>query len=111
MTSLPTTGRLLAIDWGELRIGLGAERRDPDPRLPSKPCTCRRGKRFPWPASSNSSASINRSVSSCGLPFRLEGGETRLERLSPASWPNLVARRTSLPVELSDERLTTSAEP
>lgn len=107
MTPIPRIGRILALDWGEIRFGVA--RSDEGQILASPLATLRRraGKRFPMPmflALLDAEPVVGLVV---GLPISLEGGETP----SSAAARELaaeVARRTGLPTELADERFTTA---
>ena len=46
---LPSIGRLLAIDWGEIRIGLALSDESQTLASPLETLTRRAGKRFPMP--------------------------------------------------------------
>ena len=104
---LPTTGRLMAIDWGELRIGLALSDETQTLASPLETLTRRRGKRFPMTRFLELVSQHQPVGIVVGLPLSLEGGESE-STASARELAELVARRTSLPVELSDERLTTA---
>jgi putative Holliday junction resolvase len=107
MTSLPSTGRLMAIDWGELRIGLALSDETQTLASPLETLTRRRGKRFPMARFLELVGQHQPVGIVVGLPLSPEGGESE-STASARELAELVARRTSLPVELSDERLTTA---
>ena len=107
MTPLPTTGRLLAIDWGELRIGLALSDETQTLASPLETLTRRQGKRFPMTRFLELVSRHQPVGIVVGLPLSLEGGESE-STASARELAELVARRTGLPVELSDERLTTA---
>ena len=107
MTSLPRTGRLLAIDWGELRIGLALSDESQTLASPLETLTRRRGKRFPMTRFLELVTQHQPVGIVVGLPLSLEGGESE-SSTAARELAELVGRRTSLPVELSDERLTTA---
>ena len=107
MTSIPRTGRVLAIDWGELRFGLARSDEGQVLASPLTTLTRRAGKRFPMPkllALLEPEPVVGIVV---GLPLSLEGGETPSSTEARAL-AELVGRRTGLPVELADERFTTA---
>lgn len=105
--TIPHTGRILALDWGEIRFGIA--RSDERQVLASPLATLQRrpGKRFPMPkfqALLDLEPVVGIVV---GLPISLDGAETP----SSASARQLatdLARRTGLPVELGDERFSTA---
>lgn len=104
---LPTAGRLLAVDWGDVRIGLALS--DPSQVLatPLETLVRRPGKRFPMPRFVDLVAEHAPVGVVVGLPLTGEGDETA----SAAAARELAAaigRRTALPVELWDERMSTA---
>ena len=107
MTILPRTGRLLAIDWGELRIGLALSDESQTLASPLETLTRRRGKRFPMARFLELVTQHQPVGIVVGLPLSPEGGESE-SSTAARELAELVANRTSLPVELSDERLTTA---
>jgi len=104
---LPAEGRLLAIDWGEKRIGLAIT--DPTRTIaqPLATLTRRAGRRFPLKqlrAYLDEFAPVGIVL---GLPLTPEGRE------GPAAAAvrevaTLLADKTGLPVVLLDERMTTA---
>ena len=104
---IPATGRVLAVDWGEIRIGLALSDESQTIASPLETLTRRRGKRFPMPRFLElvvAHAPVGLVV---GLPLTPEGGE-RPATLAARQLAVLVGRRTGLPVELVDERVTTA---
>jgi putative Holliday junction resolvase len=104
---IPTSGRILGIDWGEVRIGLALS--DPSQTLasPLETLSRRRGKRFPL-ARLLELTSIHQPVGVIlGLPLTLEGSEAESARAARELGLK-VAERTGLPLELWDERMSTS---
>jgi putative Holliday junction resolvase len=104
---LPATGRLLAIDWGELRLGLALSDETQVLATPLETLTRRRGKRFPMPRFLELVAQHRPAGIVVGLPLSPEGTE------SPASaaareLAQAVGLRTGLPVDLWDERMSTA---
>jgi putative Holliday junction resolvase len=104
---LPATGRLLAIDWGELRLGLALSDETQVLATPLETLTRRRGKRFPMPRFLELIAEHRPAGILVGLPLSPEGSE------SPASGAarelaQAVGLRTGLPVDLWDERMSTA---
>jgi len=105
--AIPATGRIIAIDWGEIRLGLACS--DEGQRLASPLGTLSRraGKRFPMPAFLELVQSRQPVGLVVGLPLTPEGEEGPSAQAARAL-AELVGGRTGLPVELADERLTTA---
>src|SRR5882672_10482885 len=107
MTLLPATGRLFALDWGERRIGLARSDESQFLATPLDTLVRREGKRFPMPRFLELLAEHQPVGLVVGLPLTPEGNE------SPASTAarelaELVGRRSGLPTELWDERMSTA---
>lgn len=97
--------RILAIDLGEVRIGLAVT--DPTQTIASPLGTVRRrrGKRPPW---AEIQAAIDEREAGelvVGLPLDLEGEDTDWTR-EVRDFAEQLQRRTGLPVHLVDERMT-----
>ena len=105
--TFPNSGRLIAIDWGEKRIGVAIS--DPDQRHahPLTTLTRRQGKRFPL-----------KQLKSCldeqapvgvvfSLPLEASGDEGPAARRARDEG-RLVGEKTGLPVIFLDERMTTA---
>ena len=104
---IPAWGRILALDWGERRFGIALTDETQTLASPLTTLTRRPGKRFPMPRFLEL-VGIHHPVGVVvGLPLTLEGGETDAARQARAL-AELIARRTTLPVEMHDERFTTS---
>ena len=106
MEALPSTGRLLAIDIGEKRIGLALS--DPDQVLaqPLDTLVRRRGRRFPLARLRPLLERHTPVGIVIGLPLTPGGAED--ERAAGArSVGCLIAEKSALPVVFWDERLTT----
>jgi len=104
---LPRTGRLLAVDWGEIRIGLAASDETQMLASPLTTLTRRRGKRFPTKALLEQVNDTQAVGVVLGLPLALEGGDSE----STEAVRELAARLEPLltvPLVLWDERLTTA---
>jgi len=106
---MPTQrGRWMAIDWGERRIGLAVS--DPTGTIasPAGIIVRRVGKRAPIAELVRRAESLEARGIVMGLPLDGEGDDTprSLECRRVAAE---LARRTSLPVALLDERFTTAA--
>ena len=100
-------GRWMAIDWGERRIGLAIS--DPTGTIasPAGAIERRAGKRAPIAELMRRATALEALGIVMGLPLDGEGDETprSLECRRVAAE---LARRTSLPVALLDERFTTA---
>ena len=100
-------GRWMAIDWGERRIGLAIS--DPTGTIasPAGAIERRAGKRAPIAELVRRSVALEARGIVMGLPLDGEGDDTprSLECRRVAAE---LARRTSLPVALLDERFTTA---
>ncbi len=106
-TPLPSTGRILAIDPGEKRIGLAVS--DPSQTLaqPLGTLTVRAGKRFPI-RHLRSYVDEQQPVGVLlGLPVAPDGTEdTRAARVRVVG--ALIEQKTGLPVAFWDERMSTA---
>jgi putative Holliday junction resolvase len=105
--SIPPTGRVIAIDWGEIRLGLALSDETQLLATPLDTLVRRAGKRFPMPAFLEHVARSHPVGILVGLPLTPEGTETASARAA-RELADVVARRTGLPTELLDERLTTA---
>lgn len=105
--SLPTTGRLLAVDWGEIRIGLAISDESQTLATPLDTLVRRAGKRFPMPRFLELTALHQPVGLVVGLPLSADGTEgpaaAAAREMSAA-----LTRRTRLPLELWDERMSTA---
>jgi putative holliday junction resolvase len=101
-------GRVLAIDYGERRIGLAIS--DPTRTIasPAGFVTRRAGKRPPVAELVRQAQTLDATALVLGLPLDDEGNETsRSEEVRRVGVE--LGRRTGLPVMLVDERYTTAA--
>ncbi len=105
--TLPTAGRLLALDWGEIRIGLALSDESQTLASPLQTLTRRAGKRFPMPRFLVLVAEHGPVGLVVGLPLAPSGGESDASRAA-RELAGAVAARTGLPMELWDERLSTA---
>ena len=101
-------GRVLAVDWGERRIGLAIS----DPlgiiASPAGFITRRAGKRPPIAKLIARAAVLEARAFVFGLPLDEQGNDTpRATEVRTVAAE--VGRRTALPVDLVDERYTTAA--
>jgi putative Holliday junction resolvase len=103
-----THGRVLAVDWGEKRIGLAIS----DPRgviaSPAGFITRRAGKRPPIAKLIARAKELEATGFVLGLPLDQEGEDT-LRAAEVRAVAVELERRTGMPVELVDERYTTAA--
>ncbi|MDH3495489.1 MAG: Holliday junction resolvase RuvX [Gemmatimonadota bacterium] len=105
--TLPPTGRLLAVDWGEKRIGLAVT--DPTRTIAQPLATLRRraGRRFPLQQLRHHLDALQPVGIVVGLPLDEDGAEGPSARAARAV-AELLAEKTGLPVVLMDERMTTA---
>jgi len=104
---IPTHGRILALDWGEVRIGLALSDETQTLASPLETLVRRRGKRFPMPRLLELVAERQPVGIVVGLPLTGEGDEGP-SAIESRTLAQSVAARTALPLELWDERLTTA---
>jgi putative Holliday junction resolvase len=104
---IPPHGRVLGVDWGEIRIGLALSDELQMLASPLETLVRRRGKRFPMPRLLELVAAHAPVGVVVGLPLTPAGdeGPSAAEARAVAT---LVEGRTGLPVELQDERLSTA---
>jgi len=103
----PTGGPLLAVDWGERRIGLALSDESQSVAHPFTTLIRRPGKRFPMQpllAAVRDHGIVGVVV---GLPLEADGSEGAAATAARALSAD-IARRSALPVELWDERMTTA---
>ena len=108
MTSpTPDRGRWMAIDWGERRIGLAIS--DPTGTIASPAGVIERrvGKRAPIAELVRRADALEARGVVMGLPLDGNGDETE-RSMECRRVASELARRTSLPVSLLDERYTTA---
>ncbi len=104
---IPTHGRILGVDWGEVRIGLALSDETQTLASPLETLSRRRGKRFPMPRLIELAADRAAVGAVVGLPLTLEGREGP-SAVAARDLAETIARRTGLPVELWDERMSTA---
>jgi putative pre-16S rRNA nuclease len=104
---IPAHGRILGVDWGEIRIGLALSDESQFLATPLDTLVRRPGKRFPMPRFLELVTAHEPAGIVVGLPLTGEGDEgpsaTAARELSEA-----IAARTALPLELWDERMSTA---
>jgi len=105
---IPPTGRILALDWGLVRIGLALSDESQTLASPLETLVRRRGKRLPMPRLLELVAEHSPVVGIvAGLPLTPDGDEGE-SAIKARTLAESVAARTGLPLELWDERLTTA---
>jgi putative Holliday junction resolvase len=102
---IPLPGRVMALDWGERRIGLALSDETQLIASPLETLTRRPGKRFPMPRFLALVAEHRPVGIVVGLPLGLDGGEGP-STAAARELATLVGTRTGLPVAFQDERLT-----
>jgi len=105
--SLPSVGRLLALDWGEVRIGLALSDETQTLATPLETLVRRRGKRFPMTRFMELLGDHQPAGMVVGLPLTGEG-EEEASAASARELAGQLAQRSGLPVELWDERMSTA---
>lgn len=105
--SLPRTGRLLSVDWGEKRIGLAISDETQLIATPLATLTRRAGKRFPMPAFLQHVMAENPHGILVGLPLESSGDEGPAA-VEARELAGAIGGRTYLPIELWDERMSTA---
>ena len=105
--TIPPAGRILAVDWGERRIGLALSDETQTIAAPLGTLTRRTGKRFPMPAFLEHLAAHRPVGLVVGLPLTPAGGDGPAAVAARELAVQLGAR-TYLPVVLVDERMTTA---
>jgi putative holliday junction resolvase len=104
---IPSIGRVLAVDWGELRIGLALSDESQVLATPLETLLRRQGKRFPMPRFLELTAIHHPVGIVVGLPLSPEGteGESAAAAREIAA---IIGRRTGLPLAMWDERMSTA---
>jgi putative Holliday junction resolvase len=105
--SIPNQGRILAVDWGEVRIGLALSDETQTLATPLETLVRRARKRLPMGRFLELTG-LHRPVGILvGLPLSGEGAEGT-SAASAREMADAIARRTELPLELWDERMSTA---
>jgi len=104
---LPLTGRLLAVDWGDVRIGLALSDETQVIATPLETLVRRSGKRFPMPRFLELVAAHVPVGVVVGLPLTGEG-EEGASAAGARELADAIGRRTGLPLDLWDERMRTA---
>lgn len=104
---IPREGRIIAIDWGEVRLGLALSDEGQVLASPLDTLVRRPGKRFPMPLFLEHIAKHQPAGIVVGLPLTPEGDEGE-SAVAAREVGTLAGERTGLPVEYQDERMTTA---
>lgn len=104
---LPTSGRLLAVDWGDVRIGLALSDESQVIASPLETLVRRPGKRFPMPRFLELVAQHAPVGIVVGLPLTSEGDEGA-SAAGAREIADAIGRRTNLPLAFWDERMSTA---
>ena len=105
--TLPLTGRILAVDWGEVRIGLAMSDESQVLASPLDTLVRRAGKRLPMARLLELVDEYEPSGVVVGLPLTGEGDEAG-SAAAAREMAETIARRTGLPLEMWDERMSTA---
>ena len=103
-----STGRVLAIDWGERRIGLAISDELGMIASPAGHLTRRAGKRPPIAKLIERARELGAAAFVLGLPLDQQGDDTP-RATEVRSVARELGARTGMPVDLVDERYTTAA--
>lgn len=104
---IPDAGRILGVDWGEVRIGLALSDESQTLATPLETLVRRAGKRLPL-ARLLELITLHAPVGVVvGLPLTPEGSEEESAKAARAM-ADTIARYSSLPLELWDERMSTA---
>jgi putative holliday junction resolvase len=106
-TPLPSTGRLLAVDWGEIRIGLALSDESQVLASPLDTLVRRAGKRLPMARLLELTTEWEPVGVVVGLPLSGEGAEEK-SAAAAREMADTIGRRTGLPLEMWDERMSTA---
>jgi putative Holliday junction resolvase len=104
---IPTSGRILGLDWGEVRIGLALSDETQTLASPLETLVRRPGKRFPISRLLDLVQLHHVVGIVVGLPLALDGSEGA-SATSARELAGTIAERSGRSVELWDERLTTA---
>ena len=104
---IPTAGRILGVDWGEVRIGLALSDESQVLATPLETLRRRPGKRFPMPRFLELTALHQPVGLLVGLPLSGEGQEAE-SAAAAREMAETLKRRSGLPMELWDERMSTA---
>jgi putative Holliday junction resolvase len=105
--TIPNTGRILGVDWGEIRIGLAISDESQTLASPLDTLVRRAGKRIPMPRLLELTSVHHPVAIVVGLPLSPEGTEEESASAARAM-AETIQRRTGLPLEFWDERMSTA---
>jgi putative Holliday junction resolvase len=105
--TIPTTGRILAVDWGEVRIGLALSDETQTLASPLATLARRRGKRLPMARLLELTAQHQPAGIVVGLPLSADGSEGE-SAAAARDLAGRMAEHTGLPLEMWDERMSTA---
>lgn len=100
-------GRILAVDWGAIRIGLALSDEAQVLASPLDTLVRRAGKRLPVARLLELTADWEPVGIVVGLPLSGEGAEEE-SAAAAREMAGVIARRTGLPLEMWDERMSTA---
>ncbi len=104
---IPRSGRILALDWGEVRLGVAASDETQLIAGPLATLVRRAGQRFPMKRFRELIEDSHAVGVVVGLPLDQEGAEGE-SALAARDIAGKIARAAGLPTELVDERFTTA---
>jgi putative Holliday junction resolvase len=104
---IPRSGRVLGVDWGEVRIGLALSDETQLLASPLETLSRRVGRRFPMPRFLELIATHQTVGVVMGLPLTAEGNEEQSARAA-RELGVLIGQRTYLPLVYWDERMSTA---
>ena len=104
---IPTRGRVIGVDWGEVRIGLALSDETQLLASPLETLSRRPGRRFPMPRFLELVTEHRPVGLVVGLPLTPEGAEGE-SAVSARELGVQIGQRTYLPVEYWDERMSTA---
>ena len=104
---LPIAGRLLALDWGERRIGVAISDESQTIARPLATLTRRDGKRFPMQQLRAHLDQLHPVAIVMGLPLDGRGREGKSAKAARSAG-TLVATKSGLPIAYIDERMSTA---
>ena len=104
---IPAAGRVLGVDWGEVRIGLALSDETQLLASPLETLSRRAGRRFPMPRFLELVATHRPVGVVVGLPLTAEG-KVEASALAASELGVLIGLRSGLPVEYWDERMSTA---
>jgi putative holliday junction resolvase len=105
--TIPATGRILGIDWGQIRIGLALSDETQTLATPLATLARRRGKRLPIGRLLELTDEHQPAGIVVGLPLAPDGSETE-SAVSARELASRMAEHSRLPLELWDERMSTA---